>query len=298
MKIVAVKSFSYPTEMTKLWEQRSFQPKQDQKVKIELDDGVQIEAAVFKLTQNDKEEFHACVSTQAGCKFGCHFCSSGTNGFSRNLTAAEIVGEIDLLSEIVNVSKFDQIVYMGIGEPLDNLKSVADSIKMLINDAWYFKRISMATIGIIPHLKQLSLMNLPLKMLWISLHAPNDVKRVKLMPINKLYQVRNLVQSANEFSQTSGTGTWLNYMIFKGFNDSIDDARELTDMLNNIGQNLSVMITIPNGKVSGYVSGDMNDVYRFIAHLTKSGMKNRIDPFYAAGRSVNAGCGEFLFFRK
>lgn len=119
---------------------------------------------------------------------------------------------------------------------------------------------------------------------------------LKIMPISKVYKAKELVAAAKAFAGISGTETWLNYMIFQGFNDSLEDASMLIELLKDTEDDLSVIITVPNGERSGYVGGSLDDVHRFQNYLIELGMKNHTEHFFSVGRSSNAGCGEFVFY--
>lgn len=297
MKIIAVSSSTYSQVEASLWKDDRFQPVSDHKVKIELHDGSIVEAGVFEVTKGLKKEFHACISTQAGCKFKCSFCSSGARGFERDLSRDEILEEISILAKLAEIGSFDRLMYMGIGEPLDNFDNVVGSMQQLLEiNPVYVGRISLATIGILPKLHKLALLKLPLRRIWVSLHAASDEKRLQIMPISKAYKAKELVSAAKAFAEISGTETWLNYMIFQGFNDSLEDASMLVELLKDTEDDLSVVITVPNGERSGYVGGSLDDVHRFQDYLIELGMKNRTEHFFSVGRSSNAGCGEFVFY--
>src|SRR3989344_8383941 len=199
MKVISAVSYTYPQDFSERWEKEVFRPLRDHKATIQLDDGAAIEAAAFELVEFGASSVHACVSTQAGCKFGCHFCSSGLNGLSRHLSADEIVAEVFRIAEVAKVPRFDHIVYMGIGEPLDNFDNVVASIRRLNQDPWYHSRISLATVGILPKLRCLAQESLPLRMLWVSLHAATDEKRQEIMPIARTYSVEETVREASFF---------------------------------------------------------------------------------------------------
>jgi 23S rRNA (adenine2503-C2)-methyltransferase len=295
VKILSASTYPYPQDFSEQWSREVFRPLRDHKASIQLEGGATIEAAAFELVEFGVPSIHACISTQAGCKFGCHFCSSGLNGFSRNLSTSEIVEEVARIAEIAKVSRFDHIVYMGIGEPLDNFDNVVTSIRRLNEDPWYQNKISLATVGVLPKLRSLARENLPLRMLWVSLHAATDTKRRAIMPIAQIYTVEETVREASFFRTTTGTETWINYMILSGFNDLEADAEALAQLLAKNDPGLAVMVTIPNGTVANYTAGTMDDVHTFMERLTRHGVTNRIARFFAAGRPLHAGCGEFLF---
>lgn len=296
MTIINVKNFTYPIEERSKWHNVIFQPIEDYKFSIRLNDGGIIECAAFRLVEKGNEEMHACISTQAGCKFNCQFCASGRNGFLRNLTAEEILNQIDIMTESLQILRFDHVVFMGIGEPMDNLKNVCAAVKERVGtNPYYDRRFSLASVGLIGKFDELLGASLPLRMFWLSLHSAIDEKRRMIMPVAKAYRAKDLISKALEFAIKSGAETWINYMILHGFNDLDDDVSALVHLLRNTERYLSVMITIPNGNIGSFLPGTADDADSFEKRLASAGIKNRINRFFAAGRSVNAGCGEFIF---
>lgn len=295
MKIIKSDSFVHNKKGSELRKNQPFLPFRDTKVQIKLNDAIVIEAATFERKGKWGNDVHACISTQAGCKFGCRFCKSGKKGFQRNLSCEEILMEVDLLAKNIGIEKFNHLVYMGIGEPLDNFDNVAASIGKLNENNGYAGNISLATVGIPDNLNRLSEAKLQLEMVWISLHAATNEKRAQLMPIAKIHDIRNVIAASQSFSSASKTKTWMNYMLLNGFNDSMDDAKLLKNLLLGTDDQLSVFITVPNGKIPGYTPCKSSDIARFESYLASLNMKNRIFKMVALGRNVKAGCGEFIF---
>ena len=148
-----------------------------------------------------EERITGCISTQAGCKFGCYFCASGTLGFKRNLTSGEILEEVLYLKNNSKAKKITHLVFMGTGEPLDNYDHVLAAIKIINSpDAFNIgaRRITISTCGIIPAIKKLSKEGLQIE-LSISLHAADDKTRSRLLPINKKYPLLGLMVACHEF---------------------------------------------------------------------------------------------------
>ena len=183
MKILQVSKVVHGNTPRK-WMSGDYLPVEDRKVKISLDDSRTIEAGVFSFLFRGRIEHHACISTQVGCKFGCQMCSSGRNGFFRNLTHSEIIEQIALLEREVVKQRLDEILFMGIGEPLDNYDNFVAALTTL---APYSGKLAFATVGLPQKLIDLSREVLPaLRMAWISLHASDDRKRASLMPVAKM----------------------------------------------------------------------------------------------------------------
>lgn len=296
MKIIKKMEFDYPSYLTNKWDKDNFKPLKDLKVSIALDDGNIIEAAVFLLNIDGKIEKHACISTQVGCKFGCQFCSSGKNGFKRSLTKKEILEEINLLCDMENSKVLDRLVFMGIGEPMDNYDNVIESIKELVNlNSWYKNKISLATNGVSERLEQLADENLPLDMIWISLHAPTNKKRSELMPVNEQYPIESVLKSAKIYAKKTKKIVWLNYLLYNGFNNTSEDIKNLFLILNGNEKYFGLIITEPNNDYKNYRRGEYEDLVRFEQMLISMGLKNKIVRFVTAGKEVGAGCGEFIF---
>lgn len=298
MKVVRKLIYDYPQELSRQWKDLTFRPIRDLKLSIELDDGNIIECAVFKIEKEGIPEEHICISTQVGCKFRCKFCTSGQNGFVRNLSRKEIYKEIELLAKEEGIKKFDCIVFMGIGEPLDNFEEVKEVIKSLLKDKKLYNgkgNIAIATNGgMTKQLKKLSKLNLPVE-LWISLHSVDNTKRNMIMPINKSVPIEEVISSAENYAEKTQTTVWLNYMVFPGFNDTNDDIKKLASILEGKVGKLSLILTEPNRDIEGYKKAKYEDVLAFEKKLKDAGIKNEIVRFVTAGKTVGAGCGEFIF---
>jgi 23S rRNA (adenine2503-C2)-methyltransferase len=185
-----------------------------------------------------------CISSQVGCAMGCSFCLTGTMGFKRNLTAAEIVNQIcaarDYLlaqprGKLIGPDRVTNVVYMGMGEPLNNLENVLASLSIITEQKGLdltSRRITVSTCGIIPKLRELgekSTVNLA-----ISLHAVDDATRRKLMPINDRYSIDDLLTACRDFPMPKRKRIMFEYILLKGINDSDADAVELASKLKGI----------------------------------------------------------------
>lgn len=185
-----------------------------------------------------------CISSQVGCAMGCSFCLTGTMGFKRNLTTAEIVNQIcaarDYLlaqprEKLIGPDRVTNVVYMGMGEPLNNLENVLASLSIITEQKGLdltSRRITVSTCGIVPKLKELgekSTVNLA-----ISLHAVNDATRRKLMPINDRYSIDDLLSACRTFPMPKRKRIMFEYILLKGINDSDADAMDLASKLKGI----------------------------------------------------------------
>ncbi len=218
-----------------------------EKLLIQLDDKRKIESVIIL----SEEKTSLCISSQVGCALGCTFCATGKMGFIRNLTTDEIIGQILIaLREIKNNRRLTNIVFMGMGEPLYNLKNIVKSIKIIRNEYglnFSGRRITISTAGIIPKIKELSHKDLNVK-LAISLNAANDKKRSQIMPINRKYPLKELLSSVRKFQQSTKWRVTFEYVLFDRFNNSYKDARQLVSLLGGLSCKVNL---IPYNSVSG-----------------------------------------------
>ncbi|UCB53080.1 MAG: 23S rRNA (adenine(2503)-C(2))-methyltransferase RlmN [Candidatus Zixiibacteriota bacterium] len=199
------------------------------------------EKFLFKLSDGEKVEtvlmweadrVTACVSTQVGCPLGCTFCATGQMGCKRNLTAGEIVDQIIALRD----NRINHVVLMGMGEPFLNYDEVLKAIKIMNNEmglSFAAKRITVSTAGIPAMIQKLADENLKLK-LAISLNAPTDAKRTKLMPINKKHPVKELLAAVKAFVKKTKRGVTFEYVLIRDINDSEKDALALSKLVQGI----------------------------------------------------------------
>ncbi len=194
----------------------------------------------------EKNRNTLCVSSQVGCKMGCLFCMTGKQGFQGQLSAGEIVNQIRSLPEREQLTN---IVYMGMGEPFDNLEGVMQSIEILTSEWGYGmspRRITVSTIGIIPAMK-VFLENSKCH-LAVSLHSPFEEERRKLMPVENVYSLPEVLKTIREFPLGKQRRISFEYIVFKGLNHSIQHAKELARILNGIRCRINLLYfhPIPN----------------------------------------------------
>lgn len=234
----------------------------------------------------DNERATLCVSSQVGCKMGCLFCMTGKQGFQGNLNSAEILNQIFSLPEFDNLTN---IVYMGMGEPLDNLDEVLKSIEILTADyglAWSPKRITVSTIGIIPAMKRFleqSKANLA-----VSLHSPFEEERKKMMPIESVYHLPKLLDVIRSFEFGGQRRVSFEYIMFKGENDQQRHINELAKILNGIKCRINLIRfhPIPGTPLE---SSSNETILRFQTGLKKKGILTTIRA--SRGEDIFAACG-------
>jgi 23S rRNA (adenine2503-C2)-methyltransferase len=180
----------------------------------------------------DKERHTVCVSTQVGCKMGCLFCMTGKQGFQGNLTAGEILNQLRSIDEWEQVSN---IVYMGMGEPLDNMEAVLKSLEILTSD-WGFamspRRITVSTIGIIPAMKEF--LEKSEAHLAVSLHSPFESERKMLMPVQQVYPLEEVLQEIRSWDFGRQRRVSFEYIMFRDLNDTPKHVKELASLLEGI----------------------------------------------------------------
>ena len=231
-----------------------------------------------------------CVSSEVGCNMGCKFCESGRLKKIRNLESYEMVEQILLIEEEAK-KRISSVVIMGIGEPLDNYDNVMDFIK-IINDAKGIaigaRHITLSTCGIIPKIKELMKEELQIN-LAISLHAPNNGLRDKLMPINKAYNIKELIKTIKEYTDITNRRVTIEYVMLKGVNDNPTQAQELASLLK--GMNIYVNL-IPYNETSHieFKKSPMENIEKFYDILKKQGLT--VTTRKEFGGKIDAACGQ------
>ncbi|MCM8801204.1 MAG: 23S rRNA (adenine(2503)-C(2))-methyltransferase RlmN [Candidatus Omnitrophica bacterium] len=203
-----------------------------EKYLFELKDKALIEAVLIPT----QKRATGCLSTQVGCKFSCRFCASGLLGFKRNLNCGEIVEEALWLKEKSSYTDLTHIVFMGIGEPLDNYDNLIKAIR-IINSKYGLnigaRRITISTCGIIPAMERLMEEGLQVE-LSISLHAADDELRAKIMPINKVYPLEELLNACQRYIKRTNRLITFEYLLMEGINSDLPNAKKLVKILKDL----------------------------------------------------------------
>jgi len=227
-----------------------------------------------------------CVSSQVGCKMGCLFCMTGKQGFQANLSAGEIVNQVRSLPERDEITN---LVYMGMGEPFDNLDEVMKSLEIFTSEwgfAWSPKRITVSTIGIVPAIKRF--LDESHCHLAVSLHSPFEEERKKLMPIENVYSLPEVINTIKNFDFGRQRRISFEYIMFGGINDTPRHVKELAKILNGIRCRINLIRfhPIPNTPLKG---SDETKIEEFMTALNAKDIRTTIRA--SRGEDIYAACG-------
>ena len=260
--------------------------KETNKYLFELDDGNLIESVLMRHDYG----LSVCVSSQIGCNMGCSFCESGRLKKVRDLLPGEIVRQILMIEEDVGM-RISSVVVMGIGEPFDNYDNIMDFIRIINSPfgvAIGARHITVSTSGLVPMIKRYADEDLQTN-LAISLHAPNDELRNKIMKVNKAYNISELIAAINEYIEKTNRRVTIEYVMLSMVNDSEENANELADLLR--GMNVYVNL-IPYNETSHieYKKSPNDQVMKFYDTLKRRGINVTVRREF--GGNIDAACGQ------
>jgi 23S rRNA (adenine2503-C2)-methyltransferase len=237
-----------------------------------------------------------CLSSQVGCRFCCSFCASSPFGFVRNLKASEILDEVISIKSHNKDAVITNIVFMGIGEPFDNYDNVLKAIRIL-NDEDAFRigarKITLSTCGIIPGIEKLSNEKLQIE-LSVSLHSANDLIRSKLVPINKIYPIKDLITACKGYTKKTKRMVTFEYVLIKDVNCSKDDALKLAGLLKGMMCKVNT-ISYNQIKAKGYEAPSNDDVKDFMRILKAKNIEAMHRK--SKGEDIDAGCGQLRILK-
>ena len=251
-----------------------------------LYDGECIETVLMKY----KYGYTVCVSSQVGCRMGCRFCASTLNGVVRNLAPSEILSQVYAVQRD-NGIRISHIVMMGMGEPLDNFDNVLKFLELVTNTDGMnlsMRNISLSTCGIVPRIYELMEKHLQLT-LSVSLHAPNDVIRSSMMPVNKKWNVSQLIKACRDYTKATSRRISFEYALVKGSNDSPECAEELASLLKGMLCHVN-LIPVNEVRETGCKKSSPADVKRFADILSSKGFAVTVRR--KLGSDINAACGQ------
>ena len=256
-----------------------------------LEDGHTIETVLIA----DKNRLTLCISTQVGCRMGCRFCLTGRSGFERQLSAAEIVDQVIQVAEIIDPESqargtISNVVMMGMGEPLDNFDEVIKALEIFMyDDGMQFsrRRLTLSTCGLAPQIIELGeRVNVSLA---ISLNAVDDALRSELMPINRRYNLAQLLAACRRYPATNQRRITFEYILFAGLNDSLEDAARLVELVGNLPVKINLIPFNEHPELS-FKRPDHQQIVDFVNFLQDH--KLPVMTRRSKGADISAACGQ------
>ncbi|HMO17406.1 MAG TPA: 23S rRNA (adenine(2503)-C(2))-methyltransferase RlmN [Oligoflexia bacterium] len=262
-----------------------------------LDDGSEVESVLIK----QPTRFTLCISSQVGCAIGCKFCRTAQMGLKRNLSAAEIIGQVIAVQEDVKLrddrggedgrEAFQNIVFMGMGEPLHNKNSVISAVKVLNDELglnFSGRKITVSTSGLVPAIKEFGLSGARAN-LAISLNATTDEVRSEIMPINNRWPLKDLIQTLREYPLRPHRRITFEYVMLGDINDSDDDIQRLPQLLKGIPAKINLIPYNTNAGL-GFKQPSTERVYYWQKRLLEMGLNSTIR--WSKGNDISAACGQ------
>lgn len=252
-----------------------------------MHDGESVETVFIPMEDHNT----LCISSQAGCKFGCKFCASGLGGWKRNLTTGEIMGQVLAAARRVAPLRITHIVFMGTGEPFDNYDEVMQAVRLMnapeaLNIA--ARRITISTSGVVPGIRRFSGEGRQIE-LSVSLHAASDRLRDELMPVNKKYPLKELMAVCREHAKKTGRQVTFEYILIKGKNCAAEDARQLGKMLKGWLAKVN-LIPYNENQEFPFKAPVRAEVDQFRAWLEAEGVHTTLRS--PRGTDISAACGQ------
>lgn len=259
------------------------------KLLLELSDGHRIECVLLR---DDRNHRTGCISTQVGCAMGCVFCASGLDGFVRNLSRGEILEQILRLNQLLpDTERLTHLVVMGTGEPLLNIDPLISALEDAVSPDGLDmsgRRITISTVGIPSGIRKLASFEKQYK-LAISLHAPNDEIRTKIVPQNRRHDIRSILDAADDYYRTIARRVTFEYVMIDRINDRPEHASELAKLLKNRNAIVNLIPFNPVDELS-YGTPSRESVKRFTEILETKNVQYKIR--FRKGDRINAACGQ------
>lgn len=261
------------------------------KLLLELDDGNKVETVMMRYNYGNV----ACVTSQVGCNMGCAFCASGLLKKKRNLEPYEILGQVlvldDLLEEEGNGERISHVVVMGTGEPFDNYDNVLDFVRIINHPhalAIGARHITVSTCGLVDKIKQYANEGIQIN-LAISLHAPNDEIRNRIMPISHKYPIDQLMEAVKYYEEIADRRVTFEYILLQGVNDSVENAKELARLIRGTKAYVN-LIPFNDVKEMEFKRSSDERVHAFHSVLASCGINATIRKEF--GKDIDAACGQ------
>jgi 23S rRNA (adenine2503-C2)-methyltransferase len=244
-------------------------------------DGRPVEAVLMRYRDGRRS---VCVSSQSGCPLTCTFCATGAMRFGRNLTASEI---LDQVLHFRRIEPLDHLVYMGMGEPLMNLPNVLAAARRLPDAGIAHRRTGVSTVGWVPGIDALAESEMPIR-LALSLHAPEDALRSRIMPVNERYPLADVLAACERFFFAKRRQVFVEYVMLAGVNDRYEQAVRLAELLDRRIYKLNLIPYNPTGSI--YEGSSRGAIDAFRAALEEHGLKATVR--LTRGRDIDAACGQ------
>ncbi len=275
------------------------------KLLLELSDGRLIETVLmlYPATEETRARATVCVSTQAGCAYGCTFCATGQMGFDRHLTAGEIVAQVVYFARELRqrpwvapdgqtLDRVTNLVFMGMGEPLHNYDNTLKAVRVLnmpegLNIG--ARHMTISTVGLVPGIQRLA--EEPLQVnLAISLHAPNNAMRLQTMPVTRKYPIETVLDACRDYVAKTNRQVTFEYVLLAGVNDQAEHARELAALLSPLRQLSHVNLIPVNATAAAYRVPSGEAIRAFREELRRGGVSNSVRA--ERGDDIAAACGQ------
>ncbi len=255
------------------------------KIVTELADGPKVEAVLMP----SANRVSVCISSQAGCPLACAFCATGTMGLARNLTAGEIVAQLLELQRLSD-RRISHVVFMGMGEPLLNIEQVLIAIRLLNDEIGIAMRhITVSTVGVLPAMEKLAEERLQIT-LAVSLHAPNDALRARLVPLHAKYDMKRLMDTCRKYFLTTGRRVTFEYILLRGVNDNPKEADELAALLKDAGGAVNLIPYNPTSVIERFERPEGERIVGFRRILEEAGIT--VTQRKERGQQIFAACGQ------
>ena len=262
------------------------------KILVKTEDGLLIEMVVMSY----ESRVTLCLSSQVGCRMGCTFCQTGKMGLKRNLSSGEILAQIIIANRYLGGKRVSNVVFMGMGEPLDNYDHVVKACRAMIDPDGFGlskSRVTVSTSGLVPEIQKLGA-DLPVR-LAISLHNADDEKRSRLMPVNRKYPLAELKKALLDYPAPKRYGITFEYVLIEGVNDSIADAKKLVRFLHGLKAKVNL---IPLNHFPGVQmkASESESIRNFQSYLSERSIPAPVR--YSRGQDVSGGCGQLAAKRE
>lgn len=253
---------------------------------LELEDKNIVEAVLMKY----KHGYSICISSQVGCRMGCSFCASALDGLVRNLTAGEMISQIIAVQADIG-ERISNVVIMGSGEPFDNYDNLIGFLEVVHQPLGLnigYRHITVSTCGIVPKIYELAKLDIPVN-LAISLHETDSEKRLLIMPVEKAYNMEEVIKAAKYYADTTKRRVTFEFAVIKGINDSKESALKLAKLLKGIMCHVNIIPVNPV-KETDYKRPDEDSLYLFQKVLKENNINATIRR--EMGKDINGACGQ------